>query len=187
VFLGLLDRVTNTSHPSYTQDVGGSRPSLLATTVNYPNSANSHLPHVARCCAGIRCPVGACLRHSKRLAVHRAGEHRPSESRRCASNADTQREASAGGFRKADVVGSGAMAFQRRAGPTGRHPTKQPAPHQAPALAVGEGPELPASPSRTPQSNCPHYLDLRMNTGQRTNSEICDLTPGRFSTSLFAS
>jgi hypothetical protein len=40
-----------------------------------PNSANNHLPHVARCGAGTCCPIGACQRLSKQRADHRAEGH----------------------------------------------------------------------------------------------------------------
>ena len=106
----------------------------------------THLPHVARCGAGMCCPTGACLRLSTPHVAHRVSEHRPSESRRCEGSADTQREASAAGFRKAGAAGSEAKACLRRVGRTGPHPTKHSAIHQARALSLGEGAAMPSSP-----------------------------------------
>ena len=56
----------------YTQDVGGSNPSLPNRVPHRP--ATIFLMSV-RCGAGMCCPTGACLRRSKRHAGHRAEEH----------------------------------------------------------------------------------------------------------------
>jgi hypothetical protein len=109
---------------------------LAGRPVNYPNSANSRLPHVGRCGSGSRCPIGACPRLSKQHVVHRAEARRPFEFQRREGSADTQREAGVVGLRIADAVGLGAMACQQRVGRTAPHPTKRPAIRQAPALTM---------------------------------------------------